>query len=290
MPPAVSAAGDAWLEVHVAAPAGEAAELASEALFAAGASGIEERAPLADGRVVLVAYIPPERVPLDALPLAAAGAAVTASRRLPARDWEAEWRASLAPVPLGERLVVVPPDAAAPPPAGGRLPIFLAPGSAFGSGTHPTTALSAAAIEVALSGRAPGASVLDAGTGSGILAIAAGRLGARPVLAIDNDPEAVAEARRNAARNDCAPPDFTVSDEPLGALERRFDVVIANLDAPALAAVGPALAARVAPGGDLIISGLREGETWPAPAPPAAQLVATARRDGWRCERYRFPW
>jgi ribosomal protein L11 methyltransferase len=295
----VTAPGDAtprsWLEVTVAAPAGLAAELAADALFAAGASGIEERPPLADGRACLVAWLPSSSLPLDAAPLARAGAAVLSARAVPDRDWEAAFWEGLAPVLLGRRLVVIPsrgvdPEAAAP----GRVAIRLDPGGAFGTGLHPSTELAAALLDAALE-RRPGASVLDVGTGSGILAIAAYLLGARPVLAIDHDPDAVAEAWSNARRNGCREA-FEASNLALAAIEARFDVVIANLDAPTLAAVGKTLAARVAPGGALIVSGLRDGEPF---APPSGFARVDARtRDGWRAERWeagetagqRLPW
>lgn len=276
-----------WLEVTVAAPEGIPAELASEYLIEeAGAHGVEERDPLACGRAVLVAHIPSGRLPLDAAPLAALGCAVISARRVPDRDWEAFWRAGLAPVLLGERLAVVPPSAAEQAAPAGRIAVRIDPGSAFGSGLHPTTALSAEALERALAVRPAPAAVLDVGTGSGILAIAARLLGARPAVAIDDDPESVREARRNAALNGCAEA-FEASDRALEAIEERFDLVVANLDAATLAAIGASLGPRVAPGGELIVSGLRAEERWPGPGSPLV-LRETIARGGWRCERWGY--
>jgi ribosomal protein L11 methyltransferase len=269
-----------WLEVAVAAPAGVPAELAAEALFAAGASGIEERPPLADGRALLVAYFPRERVPLDAAPLARLGAAVRDARAVPDRDWEAAFWAGLAPFELGRRLVVLPSRGPAAP--GARTALRLDPGSAFGTGLHPSTALAAALLDDALAARGR-CSVLDVGTGSGILAIAAYLLGARPVLAIDNDPDAVAEAWANARKNSCREA-FEASDRPLGEIAARFDLVLANLDAPSLAALGSAIAERVAPGGELVVAGLREAE--PFAAPSGLALAETRAQGGWRAERW----
>lgn len=273
-----------WLEVTVAAPAGSAADLASEALFLAGASGIEERDPLPDGRAALVAYFPAERVPLDAAPLARiGGAAVIGARRVADRDWEKAFWDGLAPLEIGRSLAVVPTRGGVAPP--GRTPIRLDPGSAFGSGRHASTRLAIALLEEALAAR-PGASVLDVGTGSGILAIAAHLLGARPVLAIDSDPEAVEEAWANARRNGCRDR-FEASDLPLERIAARYDVVVANLDAPTLVRIGSELAARVAPGGELIVAGVREGE--PFAPPEGMALVETRVEGGWRAERWRRP-
>jgi ribosomal protein L11 methyltransferase len=272
-----------WLEVTVAAAPGEAAEAASLALFAAGASGIEEASVLADERVRLTAYLPAAALPLDALPLARCGAAVLSARAVRDRDWEAEWRASLAPLEVGRRLAVVPTTCGAPP--AGRLAIRLDPGIGFGTGTHPTTSLSLEALEEVLDARAgrPSA-LLDVGTGSGILAIAARLLGAAPVVAIDTDPLAVEEARRNLERNGCAGA-VEASTTPLAALERTFDVVVANLDAPTLKLVHDDLAARLAVGGTLVVSGLRERESWPAPR--GIEREREVAKDGWRAEVWR---
>jgi ribosomal protein L11 methyltransferase len=299
-----------WLEVTVAAPEGLPADLCSAALFEAGASGLEERAPRSDGRAVLVAYFPRAAMPLDAGPIAAAGGAVTSVRGLPDRDWEAEWRRGLASLALGERLMVVPaslPSAPRPERAAaeggaeskgandlaGKTVIRLDPGSAFGTGHHATTSLVAEALERDLAARLGAAragaappSLADVGTGSGILAIAGYLLGARPVLAVDSDPEAVEEARRNARLNGCAE-GIEASARPLEEIGGTFDVVVANLDAPTLARVGGRVAALVARGGTLIVSGLREDETWPAP--PALDRAGAHLRAGWRCEVYRLP-
>ncbi len=279
-----------WLEVTVLAPPGIAAELASEALFRAGSTGIEERGPAPDGRVELVAWFPSSRLPLDAAPLAALGAAVRSSRAVPDQDWEARFWRGLEPVPLGRRLVVVPTRGGASVPEG-RVPVRLDPGSAFGTGLHPSTALAASLLDEAIeraaarperAGRGP--SALDVGTGSGILAIGAYLLGARPVLAIDCDPNAVAEAWANARRNGCRDA-FEASDRPLASIATRWDIVVANLDAATLADLGGALLDRLAPDGDLIVSGLRDPDA--LALPPGAERVETRAESGWRAERWR---
>jgi ribosomal protein L11 methyltransferase len=130
--------------------------------------------------------------------------------------------------------------------------VVLDPGMAFGTGSHATTALCLAALSDLLGDR-PGAAVLDVGTGSGLLAIAARKLGAGRVAANDNDPVAVEVARENAARNGVA---LELTSAPVGAIAGRFDVVVANILANVLVALAPELAAKVAPGGVLLLSGI----------------------------------
>jgi len=298
-PPAEAGSGRRldYLEVVVAASPGASADLASEALFAAGASGLEEATVIADDRVRLTAFLPASALPLDALPLARCGAVVLSARAVIARDWEAEWLASLRPILLGEGLAIVPASlsgdalTAALAEIGARRALRIDPGMGFGSGSHATTALSAGLLEetllaMATSRALAGTPVLDVGTGSGILGIAAHALGARPVLAIDVDPLAVDEAARNAAANGCVD-GFSAETTPLDAIHERYPVVVANLDAPTLKFVHEALRARVAPGGALVISGLRERESWPVPKD--LTLERTVARDGWRAERWRAP-
>ncbi len=123
-------------------------------------------------------------------------------------------------------------------------------------GTHPTTALCLRALSDLLAVR-PGASVLDVGTGSGLLAIAAAKLGAGRVVGNDDDPLAVAVARENAARNGAAP---ELSGEPVERIRGPFDVVVANILAGVLVELAPAIARQVAPGGALLLSGLLAGQ------------------------------
>lgn len=274
----VQAAGPVWLEVTIAAPDAARLGAASELLAGLGATGIWEQDPLADGRASAKAYLPGERVPLDATPLVRLGCSVIGIARIASEPWERTWREGLGAILVGERLVVVPEHVEAPE---GRIPIFIDPGSAFGTGIHPSTRLAAAGLEEALAAIAAPASVLDVGTGSGILAIVAHKLGARPVLAIDQDPQAVEEAQRNARRNGCRDA-FEASDRKLEAIEVHFDVVIANLDAPTLSLLGAHLEARVAPAGRLVVAGLREDDEWSTPH--GLEVIATRTEDGWRSE------
>jgi ribosomal protein L11 methyltransferase len=161
-------------------------------------------------------------------------------------DWSRAWREHTEPVTVGP-LTVAPPWHAEP----GPRTIVIEPGQAFGTGHHETTAGCLAALaELDLAGR----SLLDAGTGSGILAIAAARLGAGEVVGCDLDPVAVAVARENIASNGVA---VTVLEGDVAVLgDRRFDIVVANLDTSALVWAGTALVRRLADGGTLLASGV----------------------------------
>jgi ribosomal protein L11 methyltransferase len=123
---------------------------------------------------------------------------------------------------------------------------------AFGTGAHPTTSLCLEALSDALAAR-PGAAVLDVGTGSGLLAIAARKLGAGRVAANDVDPVAVRVARENAAANGVA---LELVAGPVEDVAGPFEVVVANILANTLVELAPALAERLAPGGLLFLAGI----------------------------------
>ena len=138
------------------------------------------------------------------------------------------------------------------PPPPGAVEVVLDPGMAFGTGGHPTTSLCLAALSDLLAAR-PGASVLDVGTGSGILAIAARKLGAGRVAANDDDPKAVEVARENAAANGA---DVEIALAPARTIDGTFDLVVANILANTLVALAPELAGKLAPGGVVLLSGI----------------------------------
>lgn len=167
------------------------------------------------------------------------------------------------PVDVGHGFTIAPPDYSGPI-APHRLPLVIGPGVSFGSGRHPTTRLALRALEHSWSlicmGRAvPGGAVIDIGTGSGILAIAAARLGATTVMALDWDPCARSEAIHNIALNHGLPA-ITVSNRPLESLQNRFDLVIANLRLPTLAQLADWIALHLNPGGCVVVSGVKTEE------------------------------
>jgi ribosomal protein L11 methyltransferase len=172
-------------------------------------------------------------------------------------DWAEAWKVHFKPVKVTPRLVIRPPWEDYPP-APGETVVTIYPGMAFGTGRHPTTLLCLQALEqvwedLTLS-RSQGAwQVLDVGTGTGILALAAARMGAK-VLAIDIDPEAVAAALENVRLN-ALEEEIWVETTPLNALRQQFALILANLTAADLAHWAESLAGRTLPGGALIISG-----------------------------------
>lgn len=186
-------------------------------------------------------------------------------------DWASAWKAHYQPLRLGKRLLVRPlwVDVEL---ARGDIEIALDPGMAFGTGTHPTTQLCLEAME-AMAG--PALDVLDLGCGSGILAIAAAKLGAGKVLALDIDPIAVRAARENAALNGVAQ---QVAVEQ-GSLEsvissaRRFDLLMVNILARVILEMsGRGLAQVLRPGGIAIFSGIIDNQ--------ADEVEASLRRAG----------
>jgi ribosomal protein L11 methyltransferase len=162
-------------------------------------------------------------------------------------DWVAKSREQFAPIRVSARLWVVPTWHAAPDPA--AINLLMDPGLAFGTGSHPTTRLCLQWLERAIAG---GETVLDYGCGSGILAIAAMKLGARRAIGVDIDTEAVSVARDNARRNGvvCR---FLVSRAPLAL---TANVVVANILANPLKLLAPVLASSCARGGRLALSGI----------------------------------
>jgi ribosomal protein L11 methyltransferase len=182
---------------------------------------------------------------------------------------------------VGRRLVTKPTwrdhDAASD-----DVVLALDPGMAFGTGLHPTTRLCLAALEAVMDERAP-SRVLDVGCGSGILAVAALRLGAADALGVDTDPIAIESTLANAERNGLA----GRLDARLGSLpsgEPPFELVLANLIASLLVRLAPDLAAELAPGGTLIASGIfadREGEVRDALTAAGLQVAARLAEGDW---------
>ena len=191
-------------------------------------------------------------------------------------DWVRASQDQFAPVRVSERLWIVPSWHAAPDP--GALNLRLDPGLAFGTGSHPTTRLCLRWLEARVQS---GATVLDYGCGSGILAIAALMLGARAATGVDVDPAALAAARANAARN-AVPARFVGADAPLPA---DADLLVANILANPLIVLAPALAAHCRPGGRIALAGILAPQ---APAVAAAYaewcaLTPFGDEDGWVC-------
>jgi ribosomal protein L11 methyltransferase len=173
--------------------------------------------------------------------------------------WASAWQQSFPAREVGRRLLVLPPwlEAASRGSAADRLTVVIEPGRAFGTGHHGTTEGCLALLEQVIGAGASGP-VLDIGTGTGILAIAALKLGAPTAEAIDVDPDAVAAAQVNAGRNGCA--GLTVRLAEPADVRARFALVIANLLAHTHRALAPEYARLVTPGGSLILGGMLDHE------------------------------
>lgn len=203
-------------------------------------------------------------------------------------DWAEGWKQHFPAVRIGARLVVKPSweDFAAAP---GDVVIELDPGMAFGTGTHGTTRLCLEAVAATYAQGPPPRRVLDVGTGSGILAVAAAALGAERVLACDIDPEACRVAAENVAHNNVGDR-VEISNAPLEVLEDGFDLVLANILAEENIRLGDELVRRVVAGGTLVLSGiLQEKEALVTAAFARYPLSAPAisHREEWSCLVYR---
>ncbi len=172
------------------------------------------------------------------------------------QNWGESWKKFFRPLRVGSRFLVKPPWARVRVKKD-EIPIEINPGMAFGTGTHATTQLCLKALEKRL--RKRGLTVLDVGTGSGILAIAAARLGASEVWAIDIDRIAVENAKENVRRND-ASDRVRIRQGSLRGISKRFDLVVANLSFKSLRKMRRALIRHLKGGGMLLLSGLLERE------------------------------
>jgi ribosomal protein L11 methyltransferase len=196
--------------------------------------------------------------------------------RVDDQDWAHAWKQHYKPIHMGGRLWICPSWCEPPAPDG--INVILDPGMAFGTGDHPTTAL---CLEWLARQELHGKVVLDYGCGSGILAIAALKLGARSACAVDLDAQALTVARENAARNGVADRLEVLSAAALPA-DFRAEFVLANILAGALIELAPRLIAHTRPGGALVLSGLlteQAGMVRPHYCPPFD--LAMRERGGW---------
>ena len=235
-------------------------ELAQLRLWELGASGLEER-----DETTLVREAAPDRVVVIAA-FSDDGAAKHALRELgdeyeaqivyvPSEDWATEWRRGFGAQRIGTRLLLHPSweDVQSEP---NDVVLTIDPENAFGSGDHETTRLVLRMLDQRVAG---GERVLDVGCGSGVLSIAALRLGAASAVAVDIDEDAVVVARRNAEINGVAAL-IDTSARPLEAIDEDYDIVLANIETRVLIHIPDLLQARTAPDGVLILSGILRGE------------------------------
>jgi ribosomal protein L11 methyltransferase len=277
---------EGWVALRIAIPGvGEddpRVDVLSAVLFELGSAGIETQE---DNGVVLIASFPPEARPdeesVSALlsEVEITGADVSLSQYA-AIDWSTHWRQHFHPIGFGEgekRIDVVPTWL--DPPAGAKHVLRIDPSSAFGTGLHATTAM---CIERIVEW-SPVGSILDVGTGTGIIALAALELGASRAVGTDIDPEALRVAAENAERNGFGDRLVLTGDEP-SALGEKFEVVAANILARPLIDLAPEIAGALAPGGRLILSGITQSQVEDvarAYAELGLKKLAVATRDEW---------
>ncbi|AOB40824.1 50S ribosomal protein L11 methyltransferase [Bordetella parapertussis] len=287
------ALSDALLEAGVLSVSVEDADLGTEAerpLF--GEPGTEPQVQAWE-RNCVVALLPGGADPAQILEQAIAAAGLDPAlahgwslREVPDADWVRLTQSQFGPIPISERLWIVPSwhrdDPAvpglAPDAARDAIHIELDPGLAFGTGSHPTTHLCLAWLEAELPA---GARLLDYGCGSGILAIAARKLGAGETVAVDIDPQAVQSTVDNAEVNQVRLQAMLPDALPAG----EFQVVVANILSNPLKVLAPMLAGRVAPGGHLVLSGVleRQADEVAAAYAPWLTMSVWRERDGWVC-------
>jgi ribosomal protein L11 methyltransferase len=260
-----------WIEVAVAVRPAQI-EAAGAVLLRAAPAGIAE--VVRRRRRTLLAYLPASAAGRAALrrlrrALRALGLRARARRRSDAR-WRAARRGRQRPIRVGP--LEIQPAHWRKPPASGHVAVRLDAGMAFGSGEHPTTQLCLRALARGVRG----ARVIDVGTGSGILAIAAARLGAARVLALDTDPVAVEVARANVRRNGVGRRVRVRRGDGARDVRARADLVLANLTADEAGRVLPQVARCLRPGGRVVLSGFGVRR--------AAGVAAAAVRCGLRVE------
>ena len=241
-----------------------ASDAVSDLLFRLGSCGLEVRSDAAGGMTVLKAYFPHEKHSVRVVSRLWRGLVSTIGdlrsvrvevAEVPPEDWASSWKSRFRPVYPVPTVAVCPPWERVDDPEGG-FTLVIEPKTAFGTGHHETTRLALKMMHAVVK---PGDTVLDVGTGSGILSLAAARLGAARVTGIDVDTTAVQNARANMGLNEIAG-DVAFR---VGTVERvtgDFDVVVANIDSRTLCPLLPSLASRVAARGNLILGGVQVRE------------------------------
>ena len=257
-----------WSLTCTPVPGSEVRLRLEKILYSAGCGGIWDQAldngqegawPESPGASFLTAYFPGEMQPLLSQLARQLETQKLVSDRpqfqaVENEDWLDGWRKNFTLTELTEQTLVVPSWQELPV-SETRLGIRIYPGQGFGTGTHETTRLAAFVLEEELESESGLASVLDVGTGSGILAILAVRRGAERVLALDIDDEALTNARENCAHNQVCD-QVSLDNSPLVQIEEQFTLVVANIIAPVLLQLAPEFSRLMKPGGRLILSGI----------------------------------
>ncbi|HPM41291.1 MAG TPA: 50S ribosomal protein L11 methyltransferase [bacterium] len=279
---------DSWHEARIEVDAGEV-ELLSHLLHELGCNGVVEE-PSVGARATVKAYFDASKESPSALSsrissLACEFKALSNIRidvaTLSANEWKQNWRQWFKPFEITRGIFVTPSwERFSPEP--GHTAVTIDPGMAFGTGLHETTRLCAEAIGEKLCEAPSPLSLLDVGTGSGLLAIIAEKLGAGRIAAVENDPDALAVAVENFAKNGA---EHCESSLEIARVEGRFDIVVANILLLTLIELKDELVAKLAPGGTLVLSGIthdQEERLKNAFSPPLAFEKATQMGE-WSC-------
>jgi ribosomal protein L11 methyltransferase len=272
-----------WLVLSIPAPSADHAALLAEGLFAVGATAVEERPDL------VITYLQPGdqdaesfvRSLADSLSGFNGGASPHVSWEwLPDRDWAEAWKRGLGPRRVGERLIVTPSwtDPNARP---GDIVITIDPQMAFGTGEHASTRGALRLLEAVMPADAR---VLDIGTGSAVLAIAAARLGAREVIGVEADADSLINARENLERNGVEQRVRLIerladADYIKSLAEPRFDLILANILSGVIIPLLPALRGALAEHGRLVVAGILQAEAVGFSAAAESQGFVIARED-----------
>ncbi|MBI5848008.1 MAG: 50S ribosomal protein L11 methyltransferase [Nitrospirae bacterium] len=247
-----------YIEIIVMAPE-ESRDALSSKMSSMGAIGFVEK----EGG--LIAYFEPKQSPAEicdeldrfrsTLKASGLDASCTLSHTLlPEKDWNKTWKKNFTPIDVGDNLTIIPSWLQSETD---RIPIIIDPGMVFGTGHHETTRTCLSMIEKA-SKNHNNRRLLDIGTGTGILAIGAGKLGFNEVVAVDIDPLCVDAAARNIAANGLG--NIEVKEGGISITTGTFDVIIGNLLSEILTEIAPDLSARLNPGGTAILSGMLIGQ------------------------------
>lgn len=298
-----------WLEMRLAVP-DQAADLVAQTLMDLGSTGVTAAEKVLDTFVVpapdaltndpvLRAYfVYPDSVTALCQELQQALSELAGIypeladvrldyRELADHDWASDWQQHFPPFRVGQRLVICP-SWIDWPASDDEVILTLDPGQAFGTGTHATTSLCLDALAEHFASDRPPRRVLDVGTGSGILAMAAAALGADAVIACDIDRDACRVAAENVAQNRLAEK-ITITDEPLEKIGGRHDLVLANILAAENIRLAPALVERIALQGRLVLSGIlieQEQQVLDGFGSFPLRLLSTSHRDEWTCIVY----
>ena len=298
-----------WLEMRINVP-DQAVDLVSQALMELGCTGITAAEKVLDTFVVpsfeslandpvLRAYfIYPESVEDLCLSIRQALSGLEAIypelaktrldyRELADHDWASDWQQHFPPFKVGKRLVIHP-SWIDWPATGNEAVLTLDPGQAFGTGTHATTGLCLEALSDHFETTCPPQRVLDVGTGSGILAMAAAALGAKAVVACDIDSDSCQVAAENVRKNRLSR-QISITDSPLDEIPGQYDLVLANILAGENIRLAAPLVQRLAPQGRLVLSGIlieQEQQVIAGFTDFPLTLLSTSHRDEWTCIVY----